>query len=240
MTVKFSAGGYRRDMPGSASSTDASSDPGLRERKKRATRQRLQQIARELFLARGFEAVTVAEIARHAEVAEKTVFNYFPTKEDLIYSGMSDWEQELLAAIRNRAPGESALTAFHRFIREPSGLVAGTGQDREILAGLTRLIGDTPALLAREAQTIETYTASLGVLLADELGADETDPRPWIAAIAMMGVHRSLLGHVRRRIAEGAALSRIAAETRDLADAGCELLAAGLSDVAVRPPEHDR
>lgn len=211
---------------------------GVRERNKLRSRQLISRTARELFLERGFDAVTVAEIARVAGVAEKTVFNYFPTKEDLVYSGMEDWEQDLLAAVRNRAPGESVVTAFRRFVREPSGLLAGAGQDRDTLARLTQLVTESPALLAREAKTIDRYTTSLARLLAEELAADETDPRPWVAANAMMGVHRALLGHVRRRIAAGATLSRVADEVHDQADAGCDLLAAGLADFGVRhnPP----
>src|SRR3954471_13588218 len=65
---------------------------GLRERKKEQTRERIAQVARDLFLARGFENVTVAEVARAAEVAQKTVFNYFPTKEDLFYWRMETFE----------------------------------------------------------------------------------------------------------------------------------------------------
>jgi AcrR family transcriptional regulator len=59
--------------------------PGLRERKKQRTRELIAETARELFVERGFERVTVAEIARSSEVSEKTVFNYFPTKEDLVF-----------------------------------------------------------------------------------------------------------------------------------------------------------
>lgn len=207
---------------------------GVRQRNKLRTREVISRTARDLFLKRGFEAVTVAEIARVAGVAEKTVFNYFPSKEDLVYSGMEDWEQELLSAIRGRSPGESVLGAFCRFIRQPRGLLAGTGQDRDTLARLTRLVTDSPALLTREAHTIDKYTASLAHLLAEELSADDDDPRPWVAANAMMGLHRALLSHVRRRIADGTSLSSIADEVRNHVDAGCDLLAAGLADLAVR------
>jgi len=92
---------------------------GLRERKKQQTRQLIADTARRLFAKRGFEGVTVAEVARTADVAEATVFNYFPTKEDLFYSGLEAFEERLLAAIRERKPGESALAAFGRFVLEP-------------------------------------------------------------------------------------------------------------------------
>src|SRR5215213_9281362 len=93
-----------------------SATPGLRERKKQQTRQAIADTARRLFSERGFDAVTVAEIARAADVAEKTVFNYFPTKEDLFYSRLEAFEEELLAAIRGRPGGESAIAAFRDFL----------------------------------------------------------------------------------------------------------------------------
>src|SRR3954470_24469510 len=83
--------------------------PGLRERKKEQTRRLIAETARRLFAERGFDAVTVGEVARAADVSEKTVFNYFPTKEDLFYSGMEAFEERLLGAVREREPGETAL-----------------------------------------------------------------------------------------------------------------------------------
>ena len=77
-------------------STAESPQPGLRERKKQQTRQLIAETARRLFGERGFERVTVAEIARAAEVSEQTVFNYFPTKEDLVYWRLQSFEDELL------------------------------------------------------------------------------------------------------------------------------------------------
>src|SRR5436305_14133993 len=91
-------------------------DVGLRERKKQRTRQLIADTARRLFAERGFDRVTVAEIAREAEVAQATVFNYFPTKEDLFYSRLEAFEEQLLAAIRERAPGQRVLAAFGGFL----------------------------------------------------------------------------------------------------------------------------
>src|SRR6266508_6452898 len=105
---------------------------GLRERKKQRTRERIAETAQRLFRERGFDAVSVAEIARAADVAEKTVFNYFPTKEDLFYSRLESFEEELLAAIRAREPGESVLAAFGRFVLKPSGLLARKDAGEEL------------------------------------------------------------------------------------------------------------
>src|SRR3954454_13722776 len=96
---------------------------GLRERKKQQTRELIAETARRLFGERGFEAVTVAEIARAADVSTQTVFNYFSTKEDLVYWRLQSFEAELLDTVRDRATGESALAAFGRFVRAPRGML---------------------------------------------------------------------------------------------------------------------
>ena len=108
---------------------------GLRERKKEQTRRLIAETARQLFSERGFEHVTIAEIAEAAEVAVQTVFNYFPTKEDLVYWRLASFEGELLAAVREREPGQSALEAFKTFLLAQQGLLGrGDQQAREELA----------------------------------------------------------------------------------------------------------
>src|SRR5215212_5730616 len=87
---------------------------GLRERKKQATRETIADAAMKLFSRRGFDAVTVAEVADEAGVSEKTVFNYFPTKEDLFFDEIDEREDALLASLRERKPGESMLAALSR------------------------------------------------------------------------------------------------------------------------------
>src|SRR3712207_7638229 len=85
---------------------------GLRERKKRAARDTIAATARRLFAERGFEAVTVAEVAAAADVSEKTVFNHFPTKEDLAFAGREEGIAQFVAALTQRTPGTSVLDVF--------------------------------------------------------------------------------------------------------------------------------
>jgi AcrR family transcriptional regulator len=209
---------------------------GLRERKKRQTREAIAETARRLFSERGFERVTVAEIARAANVAEKTVFNYFPTKEDLVYWRLESFEDELLETIRTRAPGESVVSAFGRFVSEPRGLIAAREPEaRDRLEAITRMISDSPALRAREEQIYARYTASLAGLIAAEAGAADADIAPWVAANAMMGVHRALVDYTRRRVLAGARGPRLARDVRAQAERALALLAEGLDDLARRP-----
>ena len=216
-------------------STAESPQLGLRERKKEQTRQLIAETARRLFGERGFERVTVAEIARAAEVSEQTVFNYFPTKEDLVYWRLQSFEDELLATIRDREPGEPALAAFRRFLLAQRGLLGKQDpQAREELAAVTRMITESPALLAREQHIFAGYTASLAALLAEESGADAADLRPAVAANAMMGIHRALVDFARRRVVEGARHPRLATEVRTRGQEALDLLAQGLGDYAIK------
>jgi AcrR family transcriptional regulator len=203
---------------------------GLRELKKARTRQLIAETARRLFTERGFEAVPVAAVARAAEVSEATVFNYFPTKEDLVYQGLEAFEADLLSAVRDRPAGEPIVTAFGRFVLHPRGLLAT--QDAEAIRYLTevsRMIAASPALLAREEQIFARYTASLAGLIAADTGAAPDDLRPWAAAHALLGVHRTLIGFVRRRLAEGPAdQARLAEEVQARGREALDLLATGL------------
>jgi AcrR family transcriptional regulator len=207
---------------------------GLRERKKQLTREHIAETARRLFGERGFERVPVAEIARAAEVSEQTVFNYFPRKEDLVYWQLGAFEEELLATVREREPGEPALAAFGRFLLVQRGLLGRQDPEaRERLARLTRMISESPALLAREQQIFASYTDSLAALLAEEHGAKPGDPRPWVAANAMMGVHRALVAYARRRVIEGARHPQLAREVRERTEQALAMLEQGLGDYAV-------
>src|ERR1700760_2152143 len=90
---------------------------GLRERKKEQTRAAIAHTAITLFLERGFEQVSIAEIAEAAGVAKQTVTNYFPNKEDLVLTAQDGLIPDLAGTVRGRAPGETPVAALHRFVR---------------------------------------------------------------------------------------------------------------------------
>jgi AcrR family transcriptional regulator len=209
---------------------------GLRERKKQRTRQLLSETARSLFSERGFEQVSIAEIAREAEVSEQTVFNYFPSKEDLVYSGLEAFEEQLLAAIRERPVGRTVIAAFGEFVLEPRGLFAAEDDvvARELVA-VARMIAASPALLAREQLIFARYTDTLAQLIAEETGARAGDPRPHVVANALIGVHRALLAYVRERLERGPSdRRRLAREVRRRAEDALALLAEGLDEYAAK------
>ena len=210
-------------------------ETGLRERKKERTRQAIADTARRLFAERGFEAVTVAEIARASDVAEKTVFNYFPTKEDLFYSRLEAFEEELLAAVRDRPGGESVLAAFRGFVMGRRGVFDLRDEEAtEQLRTVTRVITGSPALLAREREVMGRYTEALAALIAEETGAGADAVEPRVAAAALIGVHRSLIDYVRRRALSGDGAPEIGRGVRREAKRAFARLDRGLGDYAVR------
>jgi AcrR family transcriptional regulator len=215
-------------------SADRSLTLGRRERKKNQTRELIAETARRLFAERGFDHVSIAEIARQADVSETTVFNHFRTKEDLVYWRMDTFEDELVGAIRQRAFGESILTAFGRFVLAPRGLLAQTDPDAvEQLAGFTRMITESPALLAREHEVMARYTESLAALIADETRARPGDVAPWVAANALMGVHRALLAYTRAQIVAGRRNPALARAVRTQGRDALATLERGLGDYGV-------
>ncbi len=215
--------------------------PGLRERKKQQTRQLIADTARRLFAERGFEGVPVAEVARRADVSEATVFNYFPTKEDLFYSSLEEFEEKLLAAVRDRKPGTSVLAAFRDFMLVERGVfdmkaAGGDDEATERVRTITRVITESPALLARERQVFAEYSRSLAALIAEETGAAAGDVLPAAVANALIGVHRSLIDYVRERTLAGARASQISRGVRAQAKKAFAQLEEGLADFAVREP----
>ncbi len=212
------------------------SPEGLRERKKQRTRSLISETARRLFAERGFEAVSVSEVAKEAEVSEATVFNYFPTKEDLVYEGLERFEEEMLQAVRERPTGESVVQAFGRFVLQVRGdLASEDKQTAKSLAKISRMIVSSPSLRARERDILSSYADSLGALIAQEIDAEKGDIRPTVVARALIGLHASLIAFVRLRLLEQAPnLRQIAKEVHAEGEKALKLLEDGLSDYALK------
>jgi AcrR family transcriptional regulator len=212
---------------------------GLRELKKEQTRQLIADTAWRLFADRGFDRVTVAEIAREAQVAEATVFNYFPTKEDLFYWRLEAFGTRLADEVSARSAGEPVLAAFRRALMGEGGLLtqveAGDAEALARLRTVNRVIADSPALLAREQQAISRNAAAVAALLAAEAGKPADDLRPQVAANALLGLHRALIDYVRRRVLADDEPRGLAADIRRLTTEAFVLLEQGLRDYAARP-----
>jgi len=202
--------------------------PGLRERKKVRTRDAIRTAALALFAKHGFEKVTVAQVADRADVSEATVFNYFPTKEELVLSRLEDFRAEMLAAVRDRADGVSATTAFRDFLM-PRRPIAGSADELDRLRTVNRIITGSPALLARERLVDDHSTAELAGLLATESRAPAGDVRPWVVAHALVGAHRSLILFTRAQVLDGVGGPLLTRRVRAQATRAFALLDQGLA-----------
>jgi AcrR family transcriptional regulator len=202
---------------------------GLRERKKQRTHELIADTAWQLFAKRGFDQVTVAEIAADAEVSEATVFNYFSSKEDLVFHRMEAFEQELLDAIRSRPEGETIVAAFGRFALRPRGFLASDDpRAREGMRAAARIITGSHALLSREREIFERFTGTLAALIAEERGMSPDDLEAWVAANALIGLHRALIDYTHRQALAGVENRRIARNLRRHGGRALALLEHGL------------
>lgn len=208
-------------------------EPGLRERKKRQTRHLILEAAARLFAERGFESVTVAEIARSADVSEVTVFNYFPSKEDLVFGGMEFFEERLIAAVRGREAGESVLAAFQRPVLDGCKNIAAD-ENAERIARAGALINSSPALQVREREVVARYTQLLAEALAEATRMTRDDVEVQGAAGALMSVHRALVIYVRTKALAGRRGSKLAAEARAQAVRAFARIEGGLATYAIR------
>ncbi|MEW1644600.1 helix-turn-helix domain-containing protein [Streptomyces sp. NPDC091219] len=207
---------------------------GLRERKKIQTELRIHRTAVELFLERSFDAVSVQEIADAAEVSKMTVFNYFGTKEDLVFRPIEDHFSDAARAVRDRAPGESAVAAVRRqFLemietRDPSiGLHVEPFGRR-----IRRLIVETPVLMERAYLASEKGARELADLLQDETG----DPvLALIAAATLNAARTALVEDHHRRLDAGAAVEEVVVDAAERARRAFDLVERGLGDYARRP-----
>jgi AcrR family transcriptional regulator len=169
---------------------------GLRETKKLRRREQIAGEAMRLFVMRGFDHVTVAEVAAAAGVSEKTVFNYFPTKEDLFYDEAPQRQAALVHAIESRAPGESILTALRRLQLGECQRLSTPG-----FAIFARVIEESTALQAKELEVMSGFVRVLAEAIRGELALDERDAR--IAAGLLVSVHRQFFFTARKQALAG-------------------------------------
>jgi AcrR family transcriptional regulator len=144
---------------------------GRRERKKAATRQAIADAALRLFLERGYDEVSIRDIAEAADVSTTTLFKHFAGKEALVFDQDANRESELTAAVRNRAAGQSIPDALRQHVLGSYLPVAAHPQ----AAGFTHLVETTPALRAYAGRMWTRHTDSLAAAIADEAGVAHDD-----------------------------------------------------------------
>jgi AcrR family transcriptional regulator len=160
-------------------------EPGRRERKKARTRTAIADAALRLFGERGFDAVTVAEVAEAADVSVTTVFNHFPSKEALVFDEEAEREAQLLGAVRARPADVDVLTALHRFVRSQVERKAASGAGE--LDHFIAVVDASPVLRAYSQRMWSGYERSLAAALAEDAGLPGDDPRASALARLVVG-----------------------------------------------------
>jgi AcrR family transcriptional regulator len=205
---------------------------GLRERKKQLARQQISDVATRLFLERGFDEVTIAEVAEAAGVAKMTVTNYFARKEDLVFDQHAELVSHAAEAIAARERGESALAALHRAyfaaLNSRAALVGLAGE------GFVKMITGSPALLARLREIDEQREGAIADTLAAETGTPADDITLAVAAAQLAAVHRVLFRQALRMTLEGRTRAETIDELSGMARRAFEQLEPSLSSYAVR------
>ncbi|MEU9790388.1 TetR family transcriptional regulator [Streptomyces sparsogenes] len=224
-----------------------SGETGLRERKKQRMYQTISEAAISLFLRRGFDQVSVADVAAAAEVSKPTLFRYFPAKEDLVLHRFADHEDEAARVVRDRPAGESPLAALRRHFLE--GLerrdpVTGLNDAEGVLA-FHRLLYGTPSLVARLFAYVSRSEEALASALAqagpgggageEPGGGPDGGPDGLAARLAagqIITVQRILAEDNWRRIAEGATAEEVHPDAVAAADRAFAMLRSGLTPYA--------
>jgi AcrR family transcriptional regulator len=210
---------------------------GLRERKKRETRQRISDIATGLFLEHGFVTVTIAEVAEAADVSVNTVYNYFPTKEDLFFDRSAGVVEQLSRWVRSRDEGESAAAAVLRELRAEVEAVSPRVGLLEGYDRFMRVIHEAPPLRSRLWSLQQEIHDHLEATLREEVGAPAGDPLPGLIAGQIAWIHQTVFVAIGRRMVEGGKPDEVSREALVLLDGIEELLSENVLNYAVRGTE---
>jgi AcrR family transcriptional regulator len=194
----------------------------LRERKKAETRQRIADQATVLFTTRGFDNVTIAEIAEAAGVSKVTVFNYFPRKEDMFFDRFPQVSELITTAVRG---GGTPVAAVRR-------LLVDLAEHHHPIGGLEnryryfwRTVLDSPALRARAREAADEFTA----LLADLIAETGADPDPKLTAAVVFATCRTVFLTHAARVLDGEEADAVTPDYVAALEAAFDRLAAGWS-----------
>ena len=203
----------------------AAESGGLRERKKRQTRKLISDTATRLFLERGFDHVRVAEVADACGVSEKTVFNYFPTKESLVLDEEENMTAQVRRALAPGAGGHSlvggAVEVIVENVRNLFSYLEGDGvgeQEVDLFRRFIAMIDNTPALRAAQRDLVDRLVQVAAHALAERAGVSPDEPEPQMAATAILGLWavglRATERHTARRLPPAQAREAVIAEVR--------------------------
>ncbi|MEV4312249.1 TetR family transcriptional regulator [Actinocrispum sp. NPDC049592] len=176
-------------------------EEGRRDRRKRLTRTAIGEHGWRLFAAHGFDAVTIAQIADAADVAVGTVFNYFPSKEAILFDRAGDLIEDMAATVRERPPGVGVVAAFRDWHDRAIGFLTSPDAG-ERTRRMLEIVAASPALRAHEREIDQRYRQTLAAVL-DELRHGRTDSTPVLLAGQLVTLHRTVAELARDLILAG-------------------------------------
>jgi AcrR family transcriptional regulator len=193
--------------------------PGLRERRKKLTAAELEAAALRLFGDRGFDAVTVDDIAAEADVSRRTFFRYFASKEDVLLADHFVQLARLREAIAARPADEPVLTALRNALLS---MTTNFEERREMVILRGRIMRETPSLQARSLVHQKTWEEAMQEMVAERLGVDPaTDLRPGVVSAATVAAMRVAFQSWLTAGATGDLIA-MTAEALDLLDGGLQ------------------
>src|SRR5256714_9554211 len=151
--------------------------PGLRQRKKERTRETIARAAHELFAERGYHATTLPDIAAAADVSTRTIFAYFPSKEDILFSDFPVMKEALAQALAQRPDGAEALETVRGFILSSHGI-----EKSELEKQLSRCVESDETLRSHLRARLAQLEELIAAAIAKDIGASENDLRPHVVA----------------------------------------------------------
>jgi AcrR family transcriptional regulator len=188
--------------------------PGLRERKKRKTRDTIIKVALELFVERGYEDTTIAEIADAAEISPRTIFAYFPSKEDILFYDMPEMLERLAQVFRDRPAGATALDALRDFI---AGTLSTPSSEAHDVALRRRIvIAGNETLRRNERARFAPFEQLMAEAIAEDLHAGPEDIRPRMIAAALATALSAIREHDRVTSPELASPEQVMAVVDDV------------------------
>jgi AcrR family transcriptional regulator len=166
--------------------------PGLRERKKQKTRETIIEVALKLFVERGYEETTIAEIADAAEVSPRTIFAYFPSKEDIVFCEMPEIQERLAQVLRDRPEGATALDALRDFI---AGSLSPDSKARNVALRRRIVVAGNETLGRNQRARFAPFEQLMAEAIAEDLHAGPDDIRPRMVAAALATAFSSIHDH---------------------------------------------
>ncbi|GCE24964.1 TetR family transcriptional regulator [Dictyobacter alpinus] len=204
--------------------------PGRRERKKQQTREKIARVAMELFIERGFEQVIVTEVAEAADVSVNTVYNYFPTKEDLFFGLHQPMEASLAGMVRQREKGEPLLAFLrHLLLGSLEHMKAMPPPEQDVTRQqVFRVMRESPTLQARGRQMTESVEEDLAHAFAEDMGTQLDAIVPRLVAQLILTLYARIFAEYQRRRVKGESSEEIHAGLSAMVMSGLALLEHGI------------